>query len=259
MIEETKRFEGLIEEAQQAHFAGWDFSWLAGRSESSPAPWDYRQIVIEYIQSAESMLDMETGGGEFLSELPQRPVFTCATENYPPNISIAKARLGYLGIKVYQSEEDGKHLPFYDHKFDLIINRHGSYDCSELFRVLRPGGVFITQQVGPENEIQLNEFLAPQISPTYSGPEFSFDHLLREFQQVGFEVVRAESGGMPSEYYDISAVVYYLKAIPWQIPGFVCEENMPMMRKLHDKITAEGKFTTMEDRQLFILRKPISL
>ena len=249
-------FEALIEEAQQAHFSGWDFSWLADRVEFTETPWDYRQLVIEYIKKSESLLDMETGGGEFLSQLPERPLYTCATENYAPNIPIAKARLGSLGIKVYQSKEDGRELPFKDNTFDLVINRHGSFAPTELFRILKPGGIFLTQQVGPANEIQLNEFLAPEIAPTYSGDEYSFDFWLQALQDAGFEVIRAESAGLPCHYRDIGAVVYYLKAIPWQIPGFVCEEHYPVMRKLHEKILAEGKFTTMEDRILYIVRKP---
>ncbi len=259
MTQEAKQFESLIKEAQQAHFAGWDFSWLTGRCENVPPPWDYRELVIEYISAAETMLDMETGGGEFLSELPFRPLLTCATEDYPPNIPLAEARLGQLGINVYQTQQEGQTLPFEDNQFDLIINRHGAYDCAELLRVLRPEGIFLTQQVGPANECQLNEFLAPGKSAEYSGDEYSFDHLLEDFKASGFEVVRAESAGTPTHYYDIGAIAYYLKAIPWQIPGFICEENLPVMRKLHDKIVAEGKFTTIEDRQLFIVRKPRSI
>jgi len=255
-MKDDDRFNALITEAQQAHFSGWDFSWLAGRSQSTSPPWDFRQLVMDYIDYSEAMLDMETGGGEFLSQLPKRPLLTCATENYPPNIPIAKARLGNLGIRVYQSEEDGNDLPFGNHHFDLVINRHGAYDCGELMRVLRPGGYFLTQQVGPANEIALNEFLASHITPTYGGTEFGFGALLTEFKQAGFSVIRAEAAGIAKEYFDIGAIVYYLKAIPWQIPGFDCEENLPILRKLHEKIEEEGKFTSMEERFLFILQKP---
>ena len=256
MVDTKTKFEALIQEAQQAHFSGWDFSWLAGRVEFTQTPWDYRQLVIDYIEKSESLLDMQTGGGEFLSQLPRRPLLTCATENYAPNIPIAKARLGSLGIMVYQSEDDGKSLPFNDNTFDLVTNRHGSFEPNELFRILQPGGIFLSQQVGPANEIQLNQFLAPEIAPTYSGDEYSFDFWLEELKQAGFEVVRAEAAGLPCHYHDIGAVVYYLKAIPWQIPGFVCEENLDIMRELHNKIEVEGKFTTMEDRILYIMRKP---
>ena len=36
-------------------------------------------------------------------------------------------------------------MPFDDDSFDMIINRHGNYNVKELYRVLKPNGLFITQ------------------------------------------------------------------------------------------------------------------
>lgn len=41
-------------------------------------------------------------------------------------------------------------LPYEDESMDIIINRHESYDIYEVYRVLKKGGIFITQQVGGE-------------------------------------------------------------------------------------------------------------
>ena len=38
-------------------------------------------------------------------------------------------------------------MPFEDSRFDVVLNRHELDDPAEVFRVLRPGGVFLTQQV----------------------------------------------------------------------------------------------------------------
>ena len=50
MNDEKLSFEALINEARQAHFSGWDFSWLAGRVDYTDTPWDYRQLVIECLE-----------------------------------------------------------------------------------------------------------------------------------------------------------------------------------------------------------------
>lgn len=249
-------FDRLIDEAQQAHFAGWDFSWLAGRKVQNVLPWNYRDLVIEYMRDIEAMLDMDTGGGEFLAELPFRPSFTCATEDFAPNIPIARARLAQLGIRVYQSEGKSYGLPFNDRQFDLVINRHGAYDLAEIWRVLRPGGVFLTQQVGADNEIELNQYLAPTVQPMYSGDEFTFEHLIHSCRQHGFAMLKAESAGVPSDYLDIGAVVYQLKVISWQIPDFTVKKYHDRLLALHEKICVEGKFSTMEKRYLLIAQKP---
>ncbi len=82
-------------------FSGWDFTYLAGRRTTiRPADtWDYTSTVVAAIRTARSMLDMDTGGGEFVAALPHLPPRTCATEAYPPNLPTARARLDLCGAR----------------------------------------------------------------------------------------------------------------------------------------------------------------
>ena len=50
-------------------------------------------------------------------------------------------------IRDRRKTEEDKPLPFADNSFDLVLNRHDSYDVNEVRRVLKPGGYFITQDV----------------------------------------------------------------------------------------------------------------
>ncbi|NSW53496.1 MAG: class I SAM-dependent methyltransferase [Anaerolineae bacterium] len=252
-----KPFDVLVFEAQQAHFAGWDFSWLEGRYEETPPSWNYRELVAQATHHATAMLDMDTGGGEFLAELPEHPPLTWATENWEPNIPIAEARLNRMGIQVVQRGEDGS-LPFDDGTFDLVINRHGSYTPAELFRVLLPGGIFLTQQVGGNNAIGLNEFLSPGILPEYSGEAFSILNMADDLRQAGFRVRQAESVGTPGCFYDIGAVVYYLQVISWQIPGFSVEAYEGPLRALDAHIRRNGRFECISERHLLIAERPFA-
>jgi hypothetical protein len=56
----------LIDEARHAHRSGWDFPWLDERTESTP-PRDYRERAQALVRQAVRILDMDTGGGEFLA------------------------------------------------------------------------------------------------------------------------------------------------------------------------------------------------
>ena len=127
-------FDLLISDANTA-FSGWDFSHISGshRMMESPLSWSYASKVLPYLRRAHSLLDMGTGGGEFLSRLQPLPKTTCATEAYAPNVPIARQRLEPLGAEVYEIEEDEK-LPFVEEQFDLIINRHESFACGEIKR-----------------------------------------------------------------------------------------------------------------------------
>ena len=148
-LNEKELFSTLIAEAEKAAFSGWDFSYIVrtGRQTDGALPWSYGTEVLRWIKSSKSTLDMGTGGGELLSILATLPKNTCATEAYGPNVNVARRRLKPLGVKVFRIKEL-QPLPFKNGQFDLIINRHTYYSEKEVFRMLKHGGVFITQQIG---------------------------------------------------------------------------------------------------------------
>jgi SAM-dependent methyltransferase len=75
------------------------------------------------------------------------PELAYATEAYAPNVPVAKKRLEPLGVRVTAIDDDDS-LPFDDAGFDLVLNKHESFSPAEVRRILRPGGTFLTQQVG---------------------------------------------------------------------------------------------------------------
>jgi len=46
---------------------GWDFSGMNVLRQ--PVPWEYRDVVVRYLRSSDVVLDIDTGGGETLSDL----------------------------------------------------------------------------------------------------------------------------------------------------------------------------------------------
>ena len=71
-------FEFLVSEAEQP-FSGWDFSYLKNRLVEFPLKWSYYSKILPLKRRTESLLDMGTGGGEFLASLAPLPNHTCAT------------------------------------------------------------------------------------------------------------------------------------------------------------------------------------
>ena len=247
-------FDKYYNEALNAAFQGWDFSWVKGRMVEYPPSWDYRKLVIEALNSIDSLLDIDTGGGEFLLSLKEYlPAYTCATEDYEPNIPIAKSNLEPLGIEVLQRKHDL--IPFADNTFELVINRHGSYIEEEVFRVLKSGGKYITQQVGPENMIALNQFLAPE-SISQIDSTWTIAKLATQLEETGFQLQYYKNDFTPAYFTDIGAVVYYLKAISWQIEGESVENLRPRLEVLHELIETQGKFELQSQRYLLIAVKP---
>lgn len=250
MIQNEKLFNILIEENQHT-FKGWDFSYLnrSSRMVEFPLTWNYTIEILKELPNSQSLLDMGTGGGEFLSSLPV-PTNTCATEAYPPNVQIAKDCLEPLGIHVFEIDEDNN-LPFDDESFDLIINRHEAFSSKELKRILTPNGCFITQQVGGQNDQELNSLFETEAS-IYSS--WNLDKAVNELQDEDLTILTKKEDLTKTRFYDIGAIIYYLKAIPWQIPDFSVSKYINQLIKIHNMIQEIG-FLDITCHRFFIIAK----
>lgn len=176
-----------------AHIHGWDFSHIAGRyAEEESLPWDYREAVLRHLTPEAQLLDIDTGGGEFLLSLNHPDANTAATENYPPNVALCAETLLPLGIDFRPGDGNGP-LPFEDGRFDLVINRHGDFNPREIFRVLKPGGLFVAQQVGAENDRELVRLLCGDIPLPF--PEQYLAVACRKFRQAGFAILEERPRG----------------------------------------------------------------
>jgi SAM-dependent methyltransferase len=245
-------FESLISEAMSQEFSGWDFRYIHNRWMESPLSWDYPQLVRSYIQPDISLLDMDTGGGELLFSLQPLPRVTYATEAYPPNLIVARNRLEPLGVKVVQPGED-KSLPFTDCFFDLVINRHGSYSASDIHRILKPGGTFITQQVGGENNSELNQML--QEYPEF---EYSYWTLLLAVDQLAesaLQILEQKEEFPETTITDIGALIFHLKVVSWQIADFSVEKYYEKLAVLHNLIEEKGSLKIRSHRFLIVAKK----
>ncbi len=247
-----QKFLQAIETANQAHFSGWDFSWLNGRLIEADPPWHYPQLVRDALPGCQSLLDMGTGGGEFLASLMPLPANTHATESYPPNIPIARQRLEPLGVTVHATE-DTLALPFQANYFDLIINRHESFHAAELARILKPGGRFITQQVGGRDNFALNQAL--QEKPAYQYPDETLENHTNALKNAGLIIDQSTEALLQHDFLDFAAIIYYLKVISWQIEDFSVEKYESRLYDLFLSMEESGVFHAQADRHLIIAHK----
>ena len=236
-----------------AHIHGWDFSHIRGRyTADGDLPWDYGSIVREQLDKELRILDCDTGGGEFLLSLGHPPDKTAATEGWPPNVRLCRERLLPLGID-FRACDDPARIPFGDGSFDRVLNRHGSYHPAEIFRLLCPGGLFLTQQVGCDNDRDLVELVLPGTEKPF--PRHSLAEQRRAFEEAGFSVLRGEETFRPICFYDVGAFVWFARVIPWEFPGFSVERCFPELLRLEERIRRDGVIQGTTHRFLLIARK----
>ncbi len=251
MTQEELKEKWLNEE--RLELIGWDFSYISNRTESEELPWDYKSVVSSYLSDKMYLLDLGTGGGEFLSELKHPHGQTAVTESYPPNLELCRNKLSSLGIDVQYGDHESA-LPFESESFDTVIDRHESYELSEVYRVLKPGGVFITQQVGETNNLKLARFVLNKPDLVYV-TENEFHSELLKANHLGFEIIRSEQAYPVTKYFDVGAFVYLAKIIEWEFVGFSVERHFDKLLQLHNRIECDGCFKTLEHRYLNVLRK----
>lgn len=234
---------------EQVPFSGWDFSYLEGRMQEEELPWSYSARAADLMQRSQALLELDTGGGErFLALRAHWPPKVVATEAYPPNLRLASARLSPLGVTVlpvHLSEESS--LPFADGEFDLVLNRHAAFNPTEVARVLAPGGTFLTQQVhGLWAWDLLAAFEAeppwPDAGPQKYGPQL---------QAAGLALVTVEEWKGRLYFTDVGAIVYYLKAVPWLVPGFTVKTHQRYLLALQERLDA-GQALAFEARMYWI-------
>jgi SAM-dependent methyltransferase len=245
-------FEQLIEDAARTPFEGWDFGVLDGRYVEGKPSWDLRALIRARMSSAESMLDLGTGGGEFLSSLAPLPALTAATEGWAPNVEVARRTLRPLGVEVADTTAEPRHLPFDDGTFDLVLSRHEEYTPEELRRVLRPGGTFLTQQVGGRDLEELNAVLG---APPHEFHYFDLAYATAELERGGFEILDGREELIPGSLHDIGAVVLLLRITPWHVPGFSVEAYDRPLRELHARLSA-GTPLAVQTHRFVITARP---
>lgn len=237
---------------EAAAFEGWDFSRLKGRWENEQLPWNYKNIIKQYLRPEMQLLDLGTGGGEFLLELQHPAQRTSVTEGYAPNFTLCRQRLEPLGITVRFAENDNR-LDFPAAYFDMVINRHESFSVAEIKRVLKPGGYFITQQIGGKNDIDLACRINPDFVSEYADNDLA--HIEPQFVNAGFHIIEKTETFTPIRFFDTGAFVYFAKVIEWEFPGFSVDSHIVQLTEFENEIAKKGYLEGTEHRYMLAAKK----
>ena len=250
-------FADLVAEGAAVPVEGWDFSWFAGRASEQRPSWGYAAVVRERVGRAEAVLDIQTGGGEVFAEAlagaAHRPSIVAATESWPPNVPLATEKLRPYGGAVSRVDDLAR-LPYPDGSFDLIVSRHPVVTVwPEVARALRPGGVYLSQQVGPGSVRELTDFM---MGPRPVGADRDPRRTAAAAERAGLTVVDLRPESLLMEFGDIAAVIVFLRKVIWIVPDFTVERYRGRLAALHERITERGPFVAHSERFLIEAVKP---
>ena len=238
---------------EQQPFSGWDFSHLDGRMIEDQAPWSYSSRAAELMRQASAVIDLGTGGGErFLKLQPYWPRKVAVTENYPPNFRLATERLSPLGVRVVDVPlTDTDPMPFADGEFDLVLNRHAGFNAREVARILAPGGAFLTQQI---HGLWAYDLLAV-FGAKPQWPESTPEKYVPQLKAAGLTVTQSQEWSGQLSFTDVGAIVYYLRAVPWLVPGFSVATHSEQLLTLQRRLESGERLAFVARKYLLEARK----
>ncbi len=254
-LEELKKIEATVGER-----AGWDFSVM--KTERDPIPWQYVDLVKQYLKSSDYVLDLGTGGGEIFLKLANSYKKGVGIDRDPEMIKTAKEKTpAELADKISFEVMDTENLSFPDATFDAIIDRQAPIPVDEIVRILKPDGYFITQMIGKDNMQNINREFNPDF---VSKSELKGDarSLAKKFSKKGCSVIAVCSYNVNYYVKDIASLLFWFKAIRSHghamsaIPeDFTVEKYWQQINNFLDKCKTPRGFVTNEHRELLIIRK----
>lgn len=79
---------------------------------------------------------------------------------------------------------------------------------------------------------------------------------MAEAHAAGLGVVDLQFARLRMEFFDIGAVVYFLRKVIWIVPGFTVDGCRDRLRDLDRRIREDGVFVAHSTRFLIEARKP---
>lgn len=246
---------------QVGDLQGWDFSRVQAVEEG--ATWDYRDLVRQYLLPESVALDLGTGGGEVFLEFAGNLDRAYGIDQSPDRLAAARRNRERSGARQFSFMlMDAAALAFPVRSLDIVLASFAAYGPQEVYRVLRPGGVFITQQIGDDDTANIFETFGWGSYGAYwraryeagGGTYVSTRETGRQFESLGCRVLRYDEYNARQYYLDLPSLVFYLKASPLPWP-FSPETFAAPLTALLQRYGSEHGIESNAHRELLIVQR----
>lgn len=252
MLKPLTRAELRDIDGQIADRDGWDFSRM--HESFGERPFTFESVLDGLITGATRWLDQGTGGGERLLQHAAHVPTVVGIDAVPNMVHVAERNRRDQGAEnVVFIAVDSAATGFPDGTFDLITNRHSVLAIDETARLLRIGGHFLTQKVGPDNAADLfaafhwkGDFPAEWKKPLADARA--------TFEACGLEVVNCAEYRIDWWIHDVESLIFWLRSVPTPAPFDIDEHWVGINRAIEALVDEQG-IRTVEHRELLVARR----
>ena len=233
---------------------GWNFNKIFERVKTIGKKWNFLETVKTFLKKETILLDIGTGGGEKLLQIAKFVKKAYGIDISKGMIITAKKNLSESKTSNVEFKlADANKLPFPKDYFDVITCKHAPFSVKELFRVLKPNGIFITQQVGEKDKQNIKDIFGR--GQSFGGKSgTSMNRYIKELEQFKFKIIKKETYNATQYFESMKDIIFLLKNTPI-IPHFNIEKDKKYLQELEEKYkTAEG-IKTNSNRYLIISKK----
>ena len=234
---------------------GYESSLLRG--DSDPRPWDIAEVISDHL-SGDSWLDIGCGTAFKVLHMAERVRRYVGLDVNDKMLKKALENVRDLGVtNVSFILGRNERLPFANESFDFVSSIVTQFVPSEIFRVLKPGGILVLETVDPRDRWDIkrefgedNEGLRAQYANLYPGGKERFCR--NEFGALFFEAeVRV---GRWDAYYTIEALTLLLEQAPI-VRDFNRIKDQAILERIRTKFSTTRGIKTTQVHILVVAKK----
>ncbi len=196
---------------------GWDFSSI--RSFLEGVTWDFYEEVRKRCKKTDVLLDVGTGGGEHILRIAQELFFLIGIDLSEGMVETAKVNLEQSkasNVKFFQMSSYD--LQFPKGFFDVVSCCQAPFSAAEVEKVLKSGGVFLTQQVSEADKLNIKEAFGR--GQSYGQQDGTLkEKYIRELKEAGFRHIQSFEYDAAEYFERPEDLIFLLKHTPI-IPDF---------------------------------------
>lgn len=189
----------------------------------------YEYVIKNYKLEGKVILDIGSAEGTKFSKLAPYITFGVGIDTEVEMVELACKNCKKNGVtNMHFVTMTSKRLIFPDNFFDMVTCRHAPFDLKEIHRVLKKGGVFVTQQVHERDKQNLKECFGRGQNYKIESDKTA-EAMVKKAKQLKFKNVGHLRSDLPYYFNSEKHLVNFLEQTP-VIPNYNHKKEGPLLK-----------------------------